>query len=450
MPESNQSKKTSRRAAARRIASRVSFYLLVGWGTLVVLAADAFPGAAGVVAFAALYTTLPLVAFARWRGWPFYPGTAFRLLVVRPFWYAQLLLPVVAAAGVIGAVVGAPFGTAIVAGRFTALGALAIASAFLLAGFAGARRLRVRHVDVAILGLPEPFDGLRVVQLSDLHVGPHTSRRFLARIAEETRRLAPDVIAVTGDLVDDRAEDVAAYAASLGGLSAPLGVYLIPGNHDVYAGWEQVERALRAAGAGTVLVNEARVLRRGDASLAIVGIGDPAAGGRGSAVAAPDIPRAMSRVPNGTTTIALAHNPALWPALAARGVALTLSGHTHWGQFAIPRRRWSLASPFILHAMGSHQEGESLLYISPGTGHWGIPFRLGAFPEVTLLTLRRADRASITMQEARGTSGPRSGRGAVDTHRRHLPRRLEGEGLVGSTARQSQLEARAPSELAFD
>ena len=91
--------------------------------------------------------------------------------------------------------------------------------------------------------------------------------------------------------------------------------------------------------------------------------------------------------------IAFAHNPALWPALAARGVALTLSGHTHWGQFALPKLGWSLASPFLEHAMGAHTAQDSLLYISPGTGYWGIPFRLGAPPEVTLVTLRRGDSA---------------------------------------------------------
>jgi hypothetical protein len=91
--------------------------------------------------------------------------------------------------------------------------------------------------------------------------------------------------------------------------------------------------------------------------------------------------------------IALAHNPALWPALAKRGVALTLSGHTHWGQFALPSLGWSLASPFLTHAMGAYREEGSLLYINPGTGYWGIPFRIGALPEVTLVRLRRAPAA---------------------------------------------------------
>ena len=88
--------------------------------------------------------------------------------------------------------------------------------------------------------------------------------------------------------------------------------------------------------------------------------------------------------------VALAHNPALWPELARHGVPLTLSGHTHWGQFALPTLGWSLASPFLEHAMGIYREGKSLLYIHPGTNFWGIPFRLGTPPEVAVITLKCA------------------------------------------------------------
>ena len=100
----------------------------------------------------------------------------------------------------------------------------------------------MRHVDAFVPDLPPSFDGLKIAQLSDLHVGPHTSRRFLDRVVRATHALAPDLIAITGDLVDDRAEDVAIYAELLGSLAAPLGVFMIPGNHDVYAGWDDVER----------------------------------------------------------------------------------------------------------------------------------------------------------------------------------------------------------------
>ncbi|HEX6598514.1 MAG TPA: metallophosphoesterase [Gemmatimonadaceae bacterium] len=383
------------------ILARAVAYLLLAWTTLIVLAAGLFPGAALVVLVIALYTTVPLVAFVRWRGWPFYPGRAFRLLVVRPFWYTQLLLPLVAGAGLLGLLAGALFGDPLLVGRVAAALVFVVVAVVLGAGYFGSQQLVVRDVDVVVPRLPAEFDQLRIAQLSDLHVGPHTSRSFLHRVVRTTQALTPDIIAITGDLIDDRAEDVAVFARELRALDAPLGVFMIPGNHDVYAGWDEVEGALRDAKLGTVLVNELALIQRGEATIAIVGTGDPAGGARGNSRAAPDVELAMAKVPDNATVIAFAHNPALWPSLAARGVALTLSGHTHWGQFALPRLGWSLASPFLEHAMGAHIEEEALLYINPGTGYWGIPFRLGASPEITLVTLHHGEPASARVYRAR-------------------------------------------------
>ena len=120
----------------------------------------------------------------------------------------------------------------------------------------------------------------------------------------------------------------------------------------------------------------------------LLGTGDPA-GRRGGGDAAPDLERAFRGVPPDAFVVALAHNPALWPALAQRGARLTLSGHTHWGQLAIPGLGWSLASPFNAHAMGGYVEGDAVLYVHPGSNYWGIPFRLGTPPEVAVIELRR-------------------------------------------------------------
>jgi hypothetical protein len=301
--------------------------------------------------------------------------------------------------------IGLPFGHALLVGRALSGVVIAVAAVLLLAGYIGSRRLVMREVEARVPGLPKEFDGVRIAQISDLHVGPQTSRRFLDRVADAVHRATPDIIAVTGDVVDDRAEDVPWYAAAFAKLEAPLGVYIIPGNHDIYAGWEAVARSLRQRTRATILVNDARLVERHGARLAIVGTGDPAArmrrGTSPNDGAAPDVDLALARVPASTTTVAFAHNPALWPGLAERGVALTLSGHTHWGQFALPRMGWSLASPFLEHAMGGHRAGDALLYINPGTGYWGIPFRLGAFPEITIVTLRRAEEASLAIGKAR-------------------------------------------------
>ena len=232
------------------IAARVVVYFGAAWGTIAALAAGLFPGALPLTLALAVYFTLPLVVFLRWRGWPFYPNAAFRLLVVRPFLYANLLLPLIAGAGLIGLIGGAPFGHALVVGRAFALVVVVVMAIVLLAGYVGSNWLVVRHVDAFVPGLPPSFDGLKIGQLSDLHIGPHTSKRFVNRVVRATHALSPDIIAITGDLIDDRAEDVAVYASLLGSLSAPSGVFMIPGNHDVYAGWDDVEDALRRANLG--------------------------------------------------------------------------------------------------------------------------------------------------------------------------------------------------------
>jgi hypothetical protein len=139
----------------------------------------------------------------------------------------------------------------------------------------------------------------------------------------------------------------------------------------------------------TVLVNEWRWVEYRGIRFVLLGTGDPAAGRGGSAAGGPDLDRAFAGVPDDAFVVALAHNPALWPPLARRGVRLTLSGHTHWGQLAIPGLGWSLASPFNAHAMGGYVEGESVLYVHPGSNYWGIPFRLGTPPEVAVIELRR-------------------------------------------------------------
>jgi predicted MPP superfamily phosphohydrolase len=366
------------------------------WIVVGALLAPVAPGGWATVAALALASALPIVALVRGLGGRAYPSALVRLAVLRPFWYVQLLLPLLAAAGFLGALAGAPFGAAGAAGRWVMLVVAAIFVVGAIAGYVGTRRLVVRRLDARIVGLPEALEGLRIVQLSDLHVGPHTPRRHLARIARETARAQPELIAITGDQVDDFARDVAHFAAAFGGLSAPLGVHAIPGNHDVYAGWSGVRAGLEGMGI-RVLVNESVRLERDGAPFWLAGTGDPAGKSRGGqASPAPDVERTMSGIPSGSVAVVLAHNPALWPAIARRAAragvrTLTLSGHTHHGQLSIPRLGWSLASPFLEHAMGAHADSDALLYINPGTNYWGIPFRIGALPEVTVLSLRRAE-----------------------------------------------------------
>ncbi|MGH7622465.1 MAG: metallophosphoesterase, partial [Gemmatimonadaceae bacterium] len=325
-----------------------------------------------------------------------YPGAGVRLYVFRPMWYAQLLLILSAIAGAGATIVGAPFGAGGAAGR-AAIAFVAIVFFVLsVAGYAGSRRLVTTRLAVTLPSLPRELDGLRIAQICDTHIGPHTSRARLARVADAVREARPDVIVVAGDLIDDYARDVDLYAAAFGDLTAPLGVYIIAGNHEVYAGWNEVRPRLEALPA-TLLVNDGRVVEHRGVSFAIVGTGDPAAGHRAATgLPAPDLEASLASVPAGLFTIVLAHNPALWPPLAAAGVQLTLSGHTHWGQLSLLRAGWSLANPFLELAMGAYVRGASVLYVHPGTGYWGVPFRVGARAEVAILTLARGDAAGIS------------------------------------------------------
>lgn len=351
--------------------------------------APVMPGGWRTVLGLMLLLVLPLILIIQGMGGDAYPSAATRLWLIRPFWYAQMALLMLALAGLIGLIAGVPFGMAQQAGRWVAGGTGVILVLAALWGYAGTRRLVVRPLDVSFADLPHELHGMRIVQLSDLHVGPHTSRRHLARIAEAVERAQPDLIALTGDQVDDYARDVEPLGRAFGGLSAPLGVVAIAGNHDVYAGWEPVRRGMERLG-WRVLVNEAVPMERNGARFWLAGTGDPAGGRPDDSPVAPDVARTLADVPGDAFTVALAHNPALWPQLADRGVGLTLSGHTHHGQLSIPRLRWSVASVFLDLAMGAYRRDDSVLYINPGTNYWGIPFRIGALPEVTVVTLHRS------------------------------------------------------------
>jgi predicted MPP superfamily phosphohydrolase len=369
------------------------------WLVIGLAVAPVVPGGWLAILALAVLGLAPLGVFLRGFVRGLYPSAATRILVLRPFWYVQLGLPIVAGGALLGALVGVVVANAGTGARWGVALALGIFLTGALAGWLGSRRLVVRHLDVHLDDLAPGLDGLRIAQLTDLHVGPHTSRRYLARVADAVRAARPDLIAYTGDQVDDYPQDVEPFGRAFADLTAPLGVYAIAGNHDVYAGWPAVRAGLERLGI-TVLVNDAVRRERNGAPFWIAGTGDPAGGRGGQAQAAPDIARTMARLTTNDLSIVLAHNPALWPALAQRGARLTLSGHTHHGQLSIPSLGWSLASPFLERAMGVHREGDALLYIAPGTNYWGIPFRLGAYPEVTVLTLRRGAQIGIVERMA--------------------------------------------------
>jgi uncharacterized protein len=243
------------------------------------------------------------------------------------------------------------------------------------------RRVRVRTFDVAVPGLGAELDGYRVVQLSDLHVGSFDPRSRGLQWVERANALAPDLAVVTGDLVtvgthyyDDAAEVV-------GGLRAVDGTLVALGNHDQWEPARLVE-ALASRGA-TVLRNAFRVVHRGGARLVVAGLDDRYA-------RRDDLDRTLADRPEGVPTLLLAHYPDSFPAAAARGVELVLSGHTHGGQIGLPfiAERLHIGTLSGQRGRGFVRSGQSLLYVNAGLGTTGPPVRLGIPPEIALFVLR--------------------------------------------------------------
>lgn len=242
-------------------------------------------------------------------------------------------------------------------------------------GVIKARRPRVVHVAVPIEDLPPDLNGLRIVQLSDLHVGPTIRRRFIQSVVDRANRLDPDLIAVTGDVADGYVPDLRDHVAPLAGLRAPLGTYFVTGNHEYYwdpRGWMRELERLGIA----VLLNEHRLLLRGNGRLLLAGVTDLSAASNPHA--------AMAGAPDSDVRVLLAHQPKSAYAAQDAGFDLQLSGHTHGGQFFPFNVLVRFFQPFVA---GLHRLEAMWLYVSRGTGYWGPPLRLGAPSEITLIEL---------------------------------------------------------------
>jgi predicted MPP superfamily phosphohydrolase len=244
---------------------------------------------------------------------------------------------------------------------------------------------RIREPTLALERWPPHLAGLRVAMLADLHAGaPHVDAARLERLVSELNRRTPDLVLLLGDFVDPTVHGGTplapeAVAEALGGLRAPLGTFAVLGNHDWANGGERVAAALAAAGIA-VLENDAVAA----GPLALVGLADVRE-------REPDVAGALAGVPPGAPVIALSHDPDLFPQVPDR-VALTLSGHTHGGQVALPRvRRRRIPSRFgERYARGHVVEGGRHLYITSGFGTSGWPVRLFAPAEAVILRLMPA------------------------------------------------------------
>ncbi len=221
----------------------------------------------------------------------------------------------------------------------------------------------------------------RVAQISDVHLGLSLGTPWLAALVDRLNALEPDIVVLTGDILDGEFPDDAGAARELSRLAAPDGVFAVSGNHEFYAGIGRFLKLMEASGI-PVLANEARVLPSG---LQVAGIHDPTAGGDPGRGVHCDLGRALSGIDSSRPSVLLAHQPrGLGPA-AARRVDLVLSGHTHAGQI-FPFR--ALVRLVFRHVRGLHRLGpDTELIVCSGTGFWGPPMRVGTRSEIVLVEM---------------------------------------------------------------
>jgi predicted MPP superfamily phosphohydrolase len=255
---------------------------------------------------------------------------------------------------------------------------------------------RIREIVIPVQGLPQGLNGFRIVQISDLHVGPMIRRPYVERVTRRTLELKPDLIALTGDIIDGPLAELRPHVEPLRALARTKRAFFCMGNHEYYAGAADWIPALKEMGI-KVLQNEHELVAHGDAQLIVGGVLDPAVRMFDES-STPDPVRTLGDAAQAAPTafrLLLAHNPKLAEPAAKAGWHLQLSGHTHAGQF-LP---WTLVTRWVHkpHFHGYSRAGDMHVYVSAGTGTWGPPVRLGSTPELTVLKLtalgeRREDR----------------------------------------------------------
>lgn len=261
-------------------------------------------------------------------------------------------------------------------------GLVAVSGASLsgLALIAGLKPVDVQRVTVRLPGLPEALRAFRIVQLTDIHVGPTIGREFIEQLVEKTNALEPDMVAITGDLVDGSVAELAAQVEPLRELRARHGVFFVTGNHEYYSGADPWIAHLETLGV-RVLKNERVTLAHDGAELDVVGVHDWTSDSFGHGA---DLEKALEGKPSHRKTVLLAHQPKQIDEAAERGIDLQISGHTHGGQIFPFNYLVRLQQPYVA---GLHDHRGSKLYVSRGTGYWGPPMRLGVPAEITHIEL---------------------------------------------------------------
>jgi predicted MPP superfamily phosphohydrolase len=276
--------------------------------------------------------------------------------------------------------------------RIFAGAALGAVSGMTAAAVRAARgRVGVKRIEIALDRLPAAADGMRIVQLCDMHVGGLLGQGFVEEVVRTTNQLSPDVIAVVGDLVDGSVEQLRPAIAPMGNLRARFGTFFVTGNHEYYSssGAGAWMRELERLGL-RVLRNERVPVGGTEAGFDVAGVTDHHAERFPEEGPGEDVAQAMRDRDPSRAVVLLAHQPVTVHEAAAHGVDLQLSGHTHGGQIWPWGALVRLQQPFV---RGLHRIKDTQLYVSCGTGFWGPPMRLGAPAEITEIVLRSKSKA---------------------------------------------------------
>ena len=243
-------------------------------------------------------------------------------------------------------------------------------------------RLTIEHHQIYLRRLPPAFDGFRIVQLSDIHHSPFTSRAQIERAVDTANSLQPDIVALTGDYISKERRYAAPCAELLGKLRARHGVFAVLGNHDHWTDAALITDLFRAERM-TVLVNQGMRFELKGAAFWLAGVDD-------TMVGLEDLPLALAGSREDEFKLLLAHNPIILRRAARAGVDLVLSGHTHGGQVSLRSERSVSGRPRRRLLRGLARQGETQIYVTRGLGTVVLPVRFGCPPEVSLLELRTA------------------------------------------------------------
>jgi predicted MPP superfamily phosphohydrolase len=264
--------------------------------------------------------------------------------------------------------------------NYTIIGASALLTGY---GFYEARRKPdLCEVSVYLPNLPSAFEGYRIAQFTDLHVGPTIKRNFTESVVRQINNLKPDMIVFTGDLVDGSVAGLKNDVAPLRELNAPDDVFFVTGNHEYYSGaFSWIEEVTRLG--MHVLLDEHTIIKRQNSRIVLAGVTD--------FTAASMVPehtsdpfKSIKNAPENKVKILLAHQPKNIYKASEAGFDLQISGHTHGGQYVPWRYMVTLSQPYVV---GLNKHKDTWIYINKGTGYWGPPLRLGVPSEVTLITL---------------------------------------------------------------